>query len=684
MRKKRSLGYVSLEVVIICAVVLTAGIGGIAAFTKNGQSNHTTMVEKEEEVYYAAWNGNPGETGGNIGGGGSSSNRPGLYDENDVLLYSWDVLVNDYGFNVEKDYEWEDSDRPANILNDNNDLKDGVKLIIPEGVSKIGKNAFAYVPNLEYVIFPESIISFGDYAFSECEKLKTYVPSSVLNFGRVPFEYTHTLCYNGPTLDENGEKRFGAGQAHFDGDGDGTCDLCNSYLLTGTAYAIYSETDNSLRFFRSETPVKVGDNHNGLTVTEVYTGFEETAYEIMYREFTTTPWNNKSYSIKSVIVEDMIKPIDTTGWFFNFTNCSTFNLKLLNTSDVKSMSFMFFYAGSFVDYFSIGGIQDWNVSNVEDMSGMFYGTGGNYGLYMDLSDWNVVSVKNMASMFQNSGGSSSWYIGDLSKWNVSSVENMNLMFSQAGASSYEWNIGDIGKWNVSSVKSMYQMFRGAGSSVDGDFVLGDFSNWNMSNANDISYMFQEVGYFTTGKVSIKGLDKWDTSSVENMAGVFNRFAYKSNKMPDIGNISNWNTSNVKYMGSMFSDMGYSFNGDFVLGDFSNWDTSNVTNMVAMFDCTGYNAKTFKITGIDRWNTSNVTDMQHMFRDSGYNSSAWNVGAINNWNTENVTNMNAMFEKAGYRASYSLNLKNWVHKVTTTNGRLNFNKGVESKVLAPTW
>ena len=68
MYKKNKTGYVSLEVMIICAVILTAGIGGITTFTKNGQSNQATMVEKQEEVYQSAWNGNQGGTENNIGG----------------------------------------------------------------------------------------------------------------------------------------------------------------------------------------------------------------------------------------------------------------------------------------------------------------------------------------------------------------------------------------------------------------------------------------------------------------------------------------------------------------------------------------------------------------------------------------------------------------------------------------
>ena len=46
-------------------------------------------------------------------------------------------------------------------------------------------------------------------------------------------------------------------------------------------------------------------------------------------------------------------------------------------------------------------------------------------------------------------------------------------------------------------------------------------------------------------------------------------------------------------------------------------------------------------------------------------------------------MNRMFEGFGYNDSdYSLNLSMWIVPLVTTY--TDFNKGVESKVIAPTW
>ena len=42
----------------------------------------------------------------------------------------------------------------------------------------------------------------------------------------------------------------------------------------GTAFAVYSEDDNSLMFYKRRGVPKVGDMFNDRRVTEVYTGFE--------------------------------------------------------------------------------------------------------------------------------------------------------------------------------------------------------------------------------------------------------------------------------------------------------------------------------------------------------------------------------------------------------------------------
>ena len=64
-------------------------------------------------------------------------------------------------------------------------------------------------------------------------------------------------------------------------------------------------------------------------------------------------------------------------------------------------------------------INNWNVSNVEDMTGMFSFSEFN----QDISKWNVSNVVNMANMFRYSE-----FNNDISDWDISNVENMYGIF----------------------------------------------------------------------------------------------------------------------------------------------------------------------------------------------------------------------------------------------------------------
>ena len=69
------------------------------------------------------------------------------------------------------------------------------------------------------------------------------------------------------------------------------------------------------------------------------------------------------------------------------------------------------------------GLENWDVSNVEDMQDMFEDC---ENFNCDLSKWDVSNVLNMEYMFYNCKK----FNCDLSSWNVSKVKDMSFMFDE--------------------------------------------------------------------------------------------------------------------------------------------------------------------------------------------------------------------------------------------------------------
>jgi Flp pilus assembly pilin Flp len=114
----------------------------------------------------------------------------------------------------------------------------------------------------------------------------------------------------------------------------------------GTAFAVYSEDDHSLMFYKRRGVPKVGDMFNSRRVTEVYTGFESASYTTSgyvpeldnWMTMTAdTPWfdvRNKVLSVKAV--DPGISPNSLSYYFYRFENVITIDLSNFSFQSLTS------------------------------------------------------------------------------------------------------------------------------------------------------------------------------------------------------------------------------------------------------------------------------------------------------------------------------------------------------------
>ena len=113
----------------------------------------------------------------------------------------------------------------------------------------------------------------------------------------------------------------------------------------GTAFAVYSEDDHSLMFYKRRGAPQVGDMFNDRRVTEVYTGFETARYKVratddtMAHDWTceSLPWWNRRTHIQTVeVVDKGIAPSSISGWFMRMPELKSADLSNLDCAGVDT------------------------------------------------------------------------------------------------------------------------------------------------------------------------------------------------------------------------------------------------------------------------------------------------------------------------------------------------------------
>jgi surface protein len=392
-------------------------------------------------------------------------------------------------------------------------------------------------------------------------------------------------------------------------------------------------------------------------------------------------FNGASQFVGSTIHNWDVSLVTNMSYMFNGTPALTnMSLGLWVTGSVQTMSHMFNGSG-LMDTMGTGidqaGIDQWDVTNVADMSYMFANlTNGctNTGL----GNWErvgstVANVTSMAHMFDTTGFVDVPTTG-VDNWNVSGVVDFSYMF----ANSSGFNNTSLGNWNLSPNESitMAHMFdQSSFVDVSGTGV----DQWNVTSVTDMSYMFANTSFAN------QGLGSWEsqTSTVANVKTFAGMFSV-TNAGPGFGptglaGIDAW-VIGATDMSSMFKNnsnfSGSSADPPILLVQWESNTNGSVTSTMAdvtsvahMFDGCTLMTDAGGTQGVDMWNLSSVTDMSFMFKDCA-NFDNDNLG---NWGTtvRQVKDMSSMFAGSGLTDATAFGVNLWdVSGVTNMSNMFN--------------
>ncbi|MCF2487717.1 BspA family leucine-rich repeat surface protein [Dyadobacter sp. CY347] len=259
------------------------------------------------------------------------------------------------------------------------------------------------------------------------------------------------------------------------------------------------------------------------------------------------------------------------------TNMNVTAIDIPNLQNVTSMASMFSRCPSLR---TVPGINNWDVSNVTNMQGMFY-LASNFN--EPIGDWDVSNVTSMRAMFAFTA-----FNQPIGSWIVSNVIDMGNMFS--GASSFNQSLAD---WDVSGVIDMEKMFSNANS------FNGDVSGWDVGNVVTMNSTFLAASAFN------QPIGSWNVSNVTTMYGML------SNATSFNQPLNSWDVSKVRDMFGMFATSP-AFNQSL-----SNWTLSSLTDMTFMLSGSGMDCANMAYT-LEGWAANPATPNNIPFGAHGLN------------------------------------------------------------------
>ena len=360
-------------------------------------------------------------------------------------------------------------------------------------------------------------------------------------------------------------------------------------------FAVYSEDDASLTFYKRRALPVEGSVFEGKTATAVYANIQNTK--------STPPWKGIARKIERVaVVDEGVAPQTMYAWFFNCTNLLSVNLSKLDTSKTTSLEYAF--------------------SGCKSLTGI------------DLSTLDTSSVRSFADVFQDC---SSLRSVNLAGWDTSSGNNFRQMFIQC-ASLEELDVSSFETGNVTTFK---EMFYGCSS-----LRSLDLSHFDTSAATTFASMFYNCALLATLDVSTfetafatdlsqvfygcKSLTELDLSSastakVQTFHGMFS--GCSGLKQIDLSLLDTSSARDLSYLfadcsklelvdiaginSSSVTDFNHMFSGCSSLAslDLSSFDTAAAKNLSYLF----YGCSSLASLDLSSFDTSNVETMVNLFK-----------------------------------------------------------------------
>ena len=297
--------------------------------------------------------------------------------------------------------------------------------------------------------------------------------------------------------------------------------------------------------------------------------------------------------------------------------------------------------GSKLAYSTFKDYPNYDVSNIKDMSNMFYQCEN----LENISNLNMTNATSIYNMFQGCWSLSTDTCNNIANFipNSNQIDVKTIYEAGIEASRFDSEAKEI-LYN----KGYLDTYNGYEDMIEVYNICAD-GTWTNDLTPEYGYPSTIYGGGLTGLLSQYTL--WETTNIivesNKLNAVLlmmsNMFQYKTSLTDlilnintanllvmsstfegceSLVNISNFDTSNVINMSGAFTECSS-------LENLPNFDTSNVTNMYETFK------KCENLVNIPNFNTINVTNMVRTFSQTGINT-------IPNFNTSNVTNMGFMF------------------------------------------